>query len=183
MNRVWYFTAMVSARPDDPFKPQRQQTYLRALRTLEEIRIELGQFVQHNKIMPLVKPIVLPDRTLDRVRVIRTDEKGSDVNLATRLLHEAHLDLFDVAVVMSNDSDLVAPVKLVRQEIGKRVGLINPHPNPSRELLANVDFVKQLRSGPLKACRLPDTLEDAAGPITCPTVWLDTMPQGSADER
>lgn len=34
INRIRYFTALVKARPDDPQKPVRQQTYIRALQTI-----------------------------------------------------------------------------------------------------------------------------------------------------
>ncbi len=171
IQRIWYFTAMVSGRDDDPAKPLRQQVYLRALRTFPEIRIELGQFTEHKKILPLVDEIKsLRPRPLF-ARVLRTDEKGSDVNLAVRLVHEAHQGLFDAAVVVSNDSDLVAPIRLVRQDLKKTVGLVNPHQFPSKDLVANADFVKQIRRGLLERCSLPKTLSDAKGTITCPEKW------------
>ena len=44
------------------------------------------------------------------VRVMKTEEKGSDVNLATYLLVDAFEDRFDVAVIISNDSDLKEPI-------------------------------------------------------------------------
>ena len=40
------------------------------------------------------------------VEVIKTEEKGSDVNLAVHLLNDAWLDRYECAVVVSNDSDL-----------------------------------------------------------------------------
>jgi hypothetical protein len=54
---------------------------------------------------------------------IKTEEKGSDVNLATHLLHDPHMDRFDVAVVISNDSDLLEPIKIARQDLKKEGGL------------------------------------------------------------
>ena len=42
---------------------------------------------------------------------------------------------FDVAVIVSNDSDLLEPIKIVREELGKKVGILNPHRRPSRALL------------------------------------------------
>lgn len=105
------------------------------------------------------------------IRVIKTEEKGSDVNLATHLLHDAHMGRFDVAVVISNDSDLLEPIKIVRQELGKIVGILNPHPNPSRALLPHIDFIKQIRAGVLKAAQFPNTLTDAHGTFTKPRTW------------
>jgi hypothetical protein len=102
------------------------------------------------------------------VRVIKTEEKGSDVNLATHLLHDAHMGRFDVAVVISNDSDLLEPIKIVRQELGKIVGILNPHPNPSRALLPHIDFIKQIRAGVLKAAQFPNTLRTRTEPSRNP---------------
>ena len=99
IQEIKYFTALVSARPNDLSQPQRQQLYLRALATLPKVSVHLGHFLVHEVTMPLV---VAPGQPQRYVRVIKTEEKGSDVNLATHLLHDAHRDRFDVAVVVSN---------------------------------------------------------------------------------
>lgn len=39
INQIRYFTAWITARPDDPQQAQRQETYLRALRTLPLVSI------------------------------------------------------------------------------------------------------------------------------------------------
>ena len=41
-----------------------------------------------------------PGQAQQFAKVIKTEEKGSDVNLATHLLHDAHMGRFDVAVVV-----------------------------------------------------------------------------------
>ena len=41
------------------------------------------------------------------------EEKGSDVNLGAHLLNDAWKGLFDAAVVISNDTDLVTPIRMV----------------------------------------------------------------------
>ncbi|NLV75188.1 MAG: NYN domain-containing protein [Chloroflexi bacterium] len=75
---VRYFTAKVQARTNDPQKPQRQELYLRALRTCPNLTIHYGRYVSWPKVMPLTD-----DPTHRLVKVINTEEKGSDVNLAT----------------------------------------------------------------------------------------------------
>jgi hypothetical protein len=60
------------------------------------------------------------------VRVIKTEEKGSDVNLAAHLLRDGFRGYYRVAVVVSNDSDLCTPVRLVRQDLGLPVGILRP---------------------------------------------------------
>ena len=78
---------------------------------------------------------------------------------------------FDTAVVISNDSDLLEPIRLVREELGKRVGILNPQARPSRVLHANTDFFKQIRTGVLKASQFSNILTDKHGQIHKPTDW------------
>jgi hypothetical protein len=61
--------------------------------------------------MPLASPVPGGPTT---VRVLKTEENGSDVNLATYLLSDAYEQVFEKAVVISNDSDLCTPIALVR---------------------------------------------------------------------
>ena len=56
-------------------------------------------------------------------------------------------------MVVSNDSDLLEPIKIVREQLGKKVGIPNPQKNPSRALLPHIDFIKQIRVGVLGASR------------------------------
>jgi hypothetical protein len=76
--------------------------------------------------MPLVQPTSGGQRT---VKVYKTEEKGSDVNLATHLMLDAFQRDCDLAVVVSNDSDLEEPIRVVMQVLGIPVGLLNPHPS------------------------------------------------------
>src|SRR5437867_453033 len=82
INTINYYTALIR-NVGDPDSPVRQQVYLRALRTLPNLSITLGHFLTRIVPMPLVRPTLAGRRF---VRVIRTDEKGSDVNLASHLL-------------------------------------------------------------------------------------------------
>ena len=81
--KIKYFTALVNARPQDPDQPVRQQMYLRALKTIPNLEIIKGHFLTHPVKLPLVNPI--PGQN-SYAEVIKTEEKGSDVNIATHLL-------------------------------------------------------------------------------------------------
>ncbi|MEP2463074.1 MAG: NYN domain-containing protein [Henriciella sp.] len=63
------------------------------------------------------------------VCVTLTEEKGSDVNLGVHLVNDAHLDRFDVALVVSQDSDLLEPMRIVKA-MGKQVDIIWLQPRP-----------------------------------------------------
>lgn len=105
------------------------------------------------------------------VQVIKTEEKGSDVNLATQLLHDGYQDLFDIAVLISNDSDLLSPVKILREHLGKKVGILNPHLKASNVLLKNSDFYKPVCEGVLRISQFPRTLSDKHGDFEKPSSW------------
>jgi uncharacterized LabA/DUF88 family protein len=169
IDMVRYFTAKVSARPNDPDQATRQQTYLRALATVPEIRVHLGHFLTHE--------VNMPDAAAWRrgkyrpVRVIKTEEKGSDVNLATYLLMDAFEDAFDMAVIVSNDSDLKEPISLVRNRFGKGIGILNPQQNVSQALRPLAHFIKPIRARALANAQFADQLSDATGTFRKPGRW------------
>lgn len=163
--KIRYFTARVTERPDDPQRPVRQAAYLRALATNPLIEIHYGHFVTRPAQLPLASdPSAI-------VRVLRTEEKGSDVNLATYLLLDAFQGRCDTAVVVSNDSDLAEPVRVAREECGIPVGVVNPHDPKRRSRWLNGTFFKQIRPPLIAECQLPPSLRDANGAIHKPDGW------------
>jgi len=165
--KIKYFTALVRPTPHDPDKHIRQHTFIRALEGhLPEIKVYYGHFLSHSVWAPLVDQAEGPAC----VRVLKTEEKGSDVNLAVHLLNDAWLDLYDCAVLISNDSDLVEPLRLVKSQNKKRIGVITPHKNPqSRQLIKYADFVARIRQGVLRISQLPDPIPGTN--IRKPLTW------------
>lgn len=166
--KIKYYTAKVGARPNDPEQPTRQQLYLRALMTIPGLEIVYGQFLQSRVRMRLATPSPSGQKFIE---VIKTEEKGSDVNIATHMMHDGHRGLYDVAIILSNDSDLVEPVKIVRYELGKTVGMLCPHKRPSFTLQQHVSFMKPIRRGLLDACQFPTVLRDDTGIFFKPPSW------------
>jgi NYN domain-containing protein len=165
---IKYFTAKVSARPSNPSAPVNQEIFLRALKTLSRFEIHLGHFLTHTVRMPLAHPVSgLPPF----VDVIKTEEKGSDVNLATQLLNDGHLGRYEVAIVVSGDSDLLGPVKIVMEDLGKTVGVLNPQKRTCRVLANQATFYRHIRQGVLSTCLFPPTLTDANGTFHKPPTW------------
>jgi uncharacterized LabA/DUF88 family protein len=167
-NRIEHITARVSARDGDHGQPQRQELYFRALRTIPHLTITLGHFLSSDVRMATVSPSGAIGGT---VLVRKTEEKGSDVNLATLLVKEGFQNLYDVAVVVSNDSDLLLPIEVVKVELGKPVGVFNPHQKPSSRLRRSASFYKQIRKGVLGVSQFPTTLRDRQGSFTKPAGW------------
>ncbi len=105
------------------------------------------------------------------VKVIKTEEKGSDVNLATHLLLDGFRKDYELAVVVSNDSDLLLPIQVVTEQFGNPVGLLNPQKDPSVKLLTHVMFVKNIRKNVLKNSQFPYILTDKNGKFSKPNTW------------
>ena len=168
VNRIRYFTALVLETPYDLQKRHRQQTYLRAIRTIPNLSVHFGYFQTHTRKMPLAHPPASGSRM---VNVLRTEEKGTDVNLASYLLLDAFKNEYEQAVVVSNDADLLTPIKIVQDEFGLSVGVLNPQKKPSRALKNAADFYRPIRQGPLSASQFPTTLTDATGTFHKPPRW------------
>jgi uncharacterized LabA/DUF88 family protein len=169
---IKYFTARVKPRPGNPDQAQRQQVYLRALETVPKLTIHYGHFITRTATRRLVK-----DRKGKPAyaEVWTTEEKGSDVNLASHLLIDGFRARYDLAVVVSNDGDLKEPVRFVRHDLGAPVGVLNPHPRRSWALspkdLRRGSFYKPIRQAVLAASQFPDQLRDARGTFRKPRSW------------
>ena len=172
IHRIRYFTALVHSRPNDTQAPQRQQIYLRALRTIPNLTMEFGQFRPRIKERPLVTPI--PGQ-LRNVMVHDTEEKGTDVNLATYLLVDGYEGDYEQALVMSNDADLALPISIVRDKLKRPIGIVNPNIDPKevmpKELRDAATFNRRIHKSVLTQCQFPATLEDMIGSITKPGTW------------
>jgi uncharacterized LabA/DUF88 family protein len=161
-----YYTARISARPGNPRAPTDQQMYLRALRTIPNLSITYGHFLTHPVRMALTD--VTP---VKKVWVDKTEEKGSDVNLATHLVRDACRRRFEAAVLVTNDSDLAEPVRVVREEFGFPVGILNPHERHSAELKGVATFLKRIRQSDLLRSQFPPVVHDGHGNCHKPPSW------------
>ena len=170
IHRVCYFTARLDVRPGNPGQAQRQLIYLRALATLPGFEAYYGVFRSGIKRRPLAEPVPgLPPHVLVR----DSEEKGSDVNLATRLLVDGFNGQYEQAVIVSNDADFAGAMRYVRDDLGLRTTLVNPDPRNAspRELANAATYVKRLWKSHLRRSLLPDTLSDEIGAIRKPEGW------------
>jgi hypothetical protein len=77
-------------------------------------------------------------------------------------------------LIVSHDSDLTEPMRVVRHELGKVVGLLNPQRPAKRShalMSCKPSFFKQIRAGALGSSQFPQTLQDGAGAFTKPRGW------------
>jgi hypothetical protein len=146
--RVAYCTTLIHPMPNNPDGPKRQKAFINALRGAGCVDdVTYGRFIKKVKSRPLATkgrkgkprlvtsqpPMYVKDAMGNNVpdaiflaSVADTEEKGSDVNVATHLLLDALADPspIDAAIVVSNDSDLELAVSEVRKRMP--VGVVNP---------------------------------------------------------
>ncbi|MGH8711306.1 MAG: NYN domain-containing protein [Burkholderiales bacterium] len=167
---IKYYTAKVSARPGDPGAPTRQTIYMAALKAhIPELEVSLGHFLQNTVRMRLAKP--KPWRKTEEV--IKTEEKGSDVNLALHVLNDAWEDRYDCAVICSNDSDLKEALRLVKTQHEKRIVLVVPGDPMQRptaiQLIRFANAEIRITNTDLAASQLPNPIPGTT--LHKPSTW------------
>lgn len=179
INRIRYFTARVDALDHDKQAPNRQDIYLRALKTIPNLSIHEGRFALWPTLLPQY-PLAYRNKNKppQAVQVLKAVEKASDVNLATYLLLDCFKNDFAEAVVISNDSDLAFPIHVVNQDFQKIVGVINPNSDWHNSRKINKDlheaasyYIRMINKKVLAACQFPEKLTDSQGEFFKPKTW------------
>lgn len=187
VEKIYYFTAKLDARPNDPDQPTRQMAYLQALGSLPRVEVHFGSFMSSVVSQALVaadpvtgrwlraagKPILKTDPAgeVEKAWVFKSEEKGSDVNLAAHLMRDAYRGQCACAVVISNDSDLLTPIRMDKADCGLTIGLIPPRAKGSVELKSLADFKIDPRAHVLAASQFPDVVATPTGDVHKPAIW------------
>ena len=155
---VKYFTSCALTYPYDPASVERQNIYLQALRGLGRLKIVKGFFKKNKVLMPATEEECRECSTAKSgyVRVVKLEEKRSDVNLAVEMLVDASANEVDALVLVTGDSDQVGTIEAVRSRFGKQVLVCNPHPRFSANLKNVADFYKNIARNLPASCQLPD---------------------------
>lgn len=162
IDAIKYFTALIRPDGDRDQSPDHQKAYIKALETYRpKVTTHYGHFLVHEARARPVDPGLGP-----LVDYWKVEEKGSDVNLSARLVADTFQDRFDCAVLICNDGDMAEAVRIVREEAGKKVGVILPihHPNrrhkrrASQGLCREANFIRELRTSTILRCQLPDPI-------------------------
>jgi len=99
------------------------------------------------------------------------EERGSDVNIACRMLIDAYEDRCEQIILISNDSDLLSPIKIVKK-LKKRVALILPiakrEHTASKVLSDEAHIVRKVNFAHLRKSQLPEKI---AHTISKPPEW------------
>jgi uncharacterized LabA/DUF88 family protein len=154
-----YFTARIAGPPD---KAQRQSVYIEALNTLGEFQVFYGKYQ-------------LNPRQCSQCGFQEEvpNEKMTDVNIAVQILKDAYQDEVDVALLISADSDLVPPVKAVRELFpNKRVVVASPPRRYSASLANSASSSLVIGRSKIARSLFPEDIKKADGYILrCPPLW------------
>ena len=156
-----YFSARIRDNGHNTADRKRQNDYLEALAS-RGVQCQFGHYLEKN-------------------RECRTchatwrdyEEKMTDVNIAIQLLTDAFDDGFDVALVISGDSDLTTPIQRVRQRFpAKRVIVAFPPRRQSSELKRSASGFLSIGEDKLRASQFPDPVVKPNGfALQRPATW------------
>lgn len=163
---VGYFTAPVNSQRSRQ-QARRQRAYIQALETRANLEIIFGNFrwVSH-------KGTRSQDGHLPYQEFWHWEEKGSDVNLAMRMVRDACTGTFDKMLVISNDSDLVGPVAMVVNDYKIPVIQVSPGINTNKAFIGVATSCIIIQPARLARCMLPEKVTTAHGiSVTRPAAW------------
>lgn len=148
-----YYTANVSGKLDSK-QPERQNVYLNAIARSSNItKIVRGKF-------STTKIRMKKADCKGLVNVIKQEEKDSDVNLSVHMVHHAHKNDYDVAVVITNDTDMSEAFKIVSRELEKKIILIHGSKvKPANSLKKYCIDTLKITHDHLKRNQFPDYIE------------------------
>lgn len=159
LKNVKYFTSRINNNPD---KQKRQTTYLEAIAT-KDIEIIYGEF----------RTNWMKCKTCDG-GWYDSKEKKTDVNIATHLMKDAFNNEFDVAILVSGDSDLTPPVKAITEIFpNKEIRIAFPPGHESNDLkkVANGSFLIGVKK--LETSQLPLKVTNKYGQeLEKPKEWI-----------
>lgn len=162
-----YFTSRVSGPPE---KVHRQTEYIEALQARPGIQLFFGVYQSEQRTCSACG-------TAWYVH----NEKQTDVNIAVEMLVDAHRNVFDAAVLVTADADLVPAVGAIRALFPhKRVMVFFPPGRGSVRLQQEVHAKRRIREWVVRSSQLPDEVIGLDGyPRRRPKEWNIATPDGS----
>lgn len=154
---IFYFTTFVRWQPDSV---RRHEEYIKVLRSVG-VEIIQGRFLEKNI------------KCHKCFRYFRThEEKQTDVNITLKVLGDALDDMYDRAVIISADSDLLPVIKSVQKYAPeKEIGVMFPIGRSSYELRQNAGFRRKMPEKLLKNCQFTKDVKVGSAIIQRPASW------------
>ncbi len=157
ISQLYYFTALAHW---DQKKVAKHKLYIRALE-FYGIEVVYGKFKMRDKKCHICN------------RTYKTpEEKQTDVNIAIYLLSGAINDIYDKAIIISGDSDLIPAIKAVKSNFpSKEIGVAIPIGRTAEELRNNSHFNFRIKEKHLQTSLLPYEIDINGMQLVCPSTW------------
>ena len=162
LEAIHYFTSRIRYHRNNQASVDRQAIYLDALNTLDSVSLHFGHYLE--------KPRQCHSCGS---KWVSHEEKMTDVNIATQLVSDAFEDRFDTALLLSADSDLTTPVRLVLDRFpNKRIVVVQPPRRRSVELGSAATACFTVGEANLRRSQFPDFIARADGfALRRPSHW------------
>lgn len=158
IENIYYFTALADWNIK---KSEKHRLYIKALKTVGIIPI-YGKFKgvhRHCNICQKEYPT--------------HEEKRTDVNIAMALFEYAMKDMYDKAIIISGDSDLIPPIEKIQENFTtKQVGVIAPVGRKTKELKEVADFFIKMESKQLHASVFDKKIAAGSETLIAPVGWV-----------
>jgi uncharacterized LabA/DUF88 family protein len=163
LNNVYYFSATpIPSTTSGQVKLRNQSLFFRANKLNNKFKVILGKYVR---------------KTIRRgTQQIHTyEEKQTDVNIACEMIKNVAQKNCDISILVSGDSDLVPPIKAIRELDSSHIVIVyfppNRHSNELERIAHNTKKLLRFESRFRKAL-LPEVVAlNNTSTITKPTKW------------
>lgn len=154
---VKYFTSRINNNQE---KQKRQSMYIDALQTTN-ISIIYGNYQKNSITCRNCKN-----------KWDTFNEKKTDVNIAVQILMDAYRDIYDTAILISGDSDLVPPIEIIKSDFqNKKVIVVFPPKRINISLTKVADGYLVLSRKILKISQFPNELNTNGYTLRKPEEW------------
>lgn len=175
---IKYFTAPILknfAKADDSVRCQALYHSALSGHLGTDIQIVEGYYASQKAWLHSVQKGKLP-RDSNSTKVWKVEEKQSDVAIALHAYSDAIRGEVDQVVIVSNDTDLVPALEMIRQHTDTKIGLIVPTRDTTRRVNAalreNAHWVRShIVSDELASAQLPAVVFRSGKPVHKPVSW------------
>lgn len=161
ISRIIYFSALPYWNPK---KVKRHELYIKALESIG-VEIRLGKFKKVKKHIELNY----------RCSIVYTtyEEKQTDVSIGVEMLCSAHKDEFDIALLISGDTDFEPVIQIIKEEFPeKEIRLVVPNRKIVKPLDDLADKCTAIKEHQLATSQFPEEITLLTGrKISRPRKW------------
>lgn len=140
--RIKYYTAQITK---DQEKTRRQMTFINANKAHPKIDVVWGNYLARNKKCKHCHK-----------QMESFEEKKSDVNMAIGIVSDAYEDKYDIAIVVTTDTDLVPAVQFVATHTNKACHVCFMSKRPVGDLKRSATKASHISLKMIKASQLDD---------------------------